>query len=160
MIPKCTKMLMNCRHHSPLNVSGPKSAPQRIAFITLGALHETPLKPIAKYTSTFKPMIARVTGGTLRKIIQADVCGAVCPGTALLTAAGIFAFRQSAHSVAVCDPIEKPLNDFLQLGQMGTLAIPFSARANAFDNPVVRSLRNVPQSESPCDELRGRVPIK
>jgi hypothetical protein len=71
-------------------------------------------------------MIARVTGGTLRKIIHADVCGAFCPGTALLTAACVFIFRQSAHSVTVCDPIEKPLNDFPQLGQMGTLVIPFN----------------------------------
>src|SRR5579863_10246352 len=153
-------MLVNCRHHSPLNVSGPKSAPQRIAFMTLGSVHDTPLKPIAKYTSTFRPMIARVTGGTLRKIIHADVRGAFSRGTTLLTAACIFAFRQSAHPVAVCDPIEYALNDFPQPGQMGTLANPFSARAHAFDNPVVRSLRNVPQSESPCDELLGYVPIK
>jgi hypothetical protein len=72
-------------------------------------------------------MIARVTGGTLRKIIRADVRVAFCLGTALLTAACSFAFRQSAHSVAVCDPIENSLNDFPHLGQMVTPAIPFHA---------------------------------
>jgi hypothetical protein len=81
-------------------------------------------------------MIARVTGGTRRKIIHADVRGPPCLGTTLLTEACIFAFRQSAHSVAVCDPIENPLNDFPQLGQMGTLAIPFNAHGYQFNNVI------------------------
>jgi hypothetical protein len=145
-------MQVNCRHHSPLNVKGPKSAPQRIAFKTFGSVHDTPLNPIAKYTSTFKPMIARVTGGTRRKIIHADVRGTLCPGATSLAATCIFAFRQSAHSVAVCDPIENPLNDFPQLGQMGTPAIPFNAH-EYHSTCHQQEQRNVPQRESPCDEL-------
>ena len=56
-------MDVNSRHHWPLNVRGPKSAPHRIACTTLGSVQETPDKPIATYTSTFTAMITRVTSG-------------------------------------------------------------------------------------------------
>jgi hypothetical protein len=82
-------------------------------------------------------MIARVTGGTRRKVIHADVRRTLCPGTTFLAAAVcIFALRQSAHSVAVCDPIENPLNDFPQLGQIGTPAIPLNAYEYQRNNVV------------------------
>jgi hypothetical protein len=98
-----------------------------MACKTLGAVQETPDKPIATYISTFRPMTVRVMGGTRRRIVHVDTLrGFEVPGMFVVFVC-ILAFRQSAHSVAVCEPIENPLNDLPQLGQVGTFKNPLDA---------------------------------
>src|SRR5271155_6124794 len=113
-------MDVNRRHHCPLNVKGPKSAPHRIACSTLGSVQETPDKPIATYTSTFAAMITRVTGGRvcrkLAKMPRTRESGAMASAAVRALTA-----RHSPHSDPGVDPIENPLKDLPQLGQVGML---------------------------------------
>jgi|ERR1700690_2358072 hypothetical protein len=111
-MPKWTNVLVKRRHGSLLKVSGPKSAPQRMACSTEGSVQDAPDKPIAKYTRTFNAMIVHVTMGS-----EADATPATeAPET---TAAGALAFAQSRHSVGTLDPNENPLNSLPQLGHVG-----------------------------------------
>src|SRR5216683_8051302 len=113
MIPKWTNVLVSALHHWPLSVSGPKSAPQRTACAVEGSVHETPLSPMATYTSTFVAIkVSVATGVNL---------------TRAASAAAAVILRQSLHSVATLEPKEKLLNSWPHLGQFGIWKFSLSA---------------------------------
>jgi hypothetical protein len=125
MMPKCTNVLVNKRHHCPLRVSGPKSAPHLRASRMPGSAHEAPDNPIARYASTFATIIVKVTTGrgVAKRESGAGDCPTTCDTAVLAVSACFFAFRQSEHSVAGFGPIEKPLNFLPQVGQTGTKSL-------------------------------------
>src|ERR1700694_4390357 len=55
-------MLVTRRHHWPLSVSGPKSAPNAMACCGVGLKAETPRSTMMANTSTLAAMRAMVTG--------------------------------------------------------------------------------------------------
>src|SRR5260370_35201769 len=55
-------MLVTRRHHCPLSVSGPKSAPNAMACCGVGSNAETPRSTMMANTSTLAAMRAMVTG--------------------------------------------------------------------------------------------------
>src|ERR1700730_16314143 len=55
-------MLVSMRHHSPLSVRGPKSAPNAMACCGVGSKADTPLRTMTANTNTFRAMSERVTG--------------------------------------------------------------------------------------------------
>src|SRR6202035_582983 len=55
-------MLVTRRHHCPLSVSGPKSAPNAMACCGVGLKAETPLSTMMANTSTLAAMRTMVTG--------------------------------------------------------------------------------------------------
>src|SRR5260370_39007733 len=55
-------MLVTRRHHCPLSVSGPKSAPNAMACWGVGSKAETPRSTMMANTSTLAAMRAMVTG--------------------------------------------------------------------------------------------------
>src|SRR2546426_6415300 len=55
-------MLLRRRHHWPLSVSGPKSAPKEMACCGVGLKAETPRSTMMANTKTLAAMSATVTG--------------------------------------------------------------------------------------------------
>src|SRR5258708_40373758 len=103
MIRKWTNVLVSALHHAPLTVSGPKSAPQRTASTEEGSVHETPLNPMATYTSAFIAIKVSVTTGV--NLMRAA------------SAAAVGILRQSLHSLSTVEPKEKLLNCLPHLRQ-------------------------------------------
>src|SRR5271154_1284270 len=94
MMPKWTNVLVNKRQGSVLSVSGPKSAPHRMACTVDGSVHETPDKPIATYTSVLRPMMVSVTTGR-GKARMVPTCGSEVAEASVAELVCALALRQS-----------------------------------------------------------------
>src|ERR1700686_443417 len=62
MKQKGTNMLVKRRHHYPLSVSGPKSAPKAIACWGVGSMADTPRRTMMAKTKTLAAIRMMVTG--------------------------------------------------------------------------------------------------